>query len=139
MKRDSQAAEKVLRQDGNSMTARPGNGRIPRRMLKTFVQQGRSTRRSNAYSVRYVEPLNKARTPVGERCVLAHRGWAGEMSDSYSILLGREELSGVGRRETTESSTVAGAVQNRHFQALQRELLIPDLFECGDTECESIS
>ena len=53
--------------------------------------------------------------------------------------LGREELFGIGGRKTTESSAVAGAVQNRHFQALQRELLVPDLFECGDTEREGIS
>ena len=33
-------------------------------MLKKFVQQGRSTRRGDAYSVRYVEPLSKARTPL---------------------------------------------------------------------------
>ena len=41
-----------------------GNGRILGRMLKKFVQQGRSTRRGDAYSVRYVEPLSKARTPL---------------------------------------------------------------------------
>jgi urea transport system permease protein len=40
------------------------NGRISGRMLKKFVQQGRSTRRGEAYSVRYVEPLSKARTPL---------------------------------------------------------------------------
>jgi urea transport system permease protein len=40
------------------------NGRIPGRMLKKFVQQGRSTRRGEAYSVRYAEPLSKARTPL---------------------------------------------------------------------------
>ena len=34
------------------------------RMFKKFVQQGRSTRRGDAYSVRYVEPLSKARTPL---------------------------------------------------------------------------
>jgi hypothetical protein len=34
-----------------------------------------------------VEGLNDARTPPGERCVLAHRGWAGEKSDFFSILL----------------------------------------------------
>jgi urea transport system permease protein len=33
-------------------------------MLKKFVQQGRSARRGDAYSVRYVEPLSKARTPL---------------------------------------------------------------------------
>ena len=51
--------------------------------------------------------------------------------------LGCEELLGIGRRKTTEPSAVAGAVQNRHFQTLQRELLVSNLFECGDTERES--
>ena len=48
-----------------------------------------------------------------------------------------EELFGIGRRKPTELSAVASAVQDRHLQALQRELLVPDLFECGDTEGES--
>jgi hypothetical protein len=56
-----------------------GNGRIPGRMLKKFVQQGRSTRRGDAYSVRYVEPLNKART---------------KLADFFSILL--EKGNGLG-------------------------------------------
>jgi hypothetical protein len=34
-----------------------------------------------------VEDLNDARTLPGERCVLAHRGWAGEKRDFFSILL----------------------------------------------------
>ena len=32
-------------------------------------------------TLRYVEPLSEARTPLGERCVSARRGWAGEKSD----------------------------------------------------------
>jgi hypothetical protein len=43
------------------------------RMLKKFVQQGRSRRRGEAYSVPYVECLSKARTPL---------------ADFFSILLG---------------------------------------------------
>jgi hypothetical protein len=39
-------------------------------------------------SLSYVEPLSDARTPLGERCVLAHRGWAGDNRDFFSILLG---------------------------------------------------
>jgi hypothetical protein len=31
-----------------------------------FVQQGRSKRRGDPYSVRYVEPLSEARTPLAE-------------------------------------------------------------------------
>ena len=41
------------------------------------VQQGRSTRRGDAYSVRYVEPLSTARTPL---------------ADFFSILLTSEAL-----------------------------------------------
>jgi hypothetical protein len=33
-----------------------------------------------------VEGLNDARTLLGERCVLAHRGWVGENRDFFSIL-----------------------------------------------------
>jgi hypothetical protein len=37
--------------------------------------------------LRYVEPLSDTRTPLGERRVSARRGWAGEKSDFFSILL----------------------------------------------------
>ena len=37
--------------------------------------------------LRYVEGLNDARTPLGERCVLADQGWAGENRDFFSILV----------------------------------------------------
>jgi hypothetical protein len=36
---------------------------------------------------RYVEGLNDTRTLLGERCVLAHRGWVGENRGFFSILL----------------------------------------------------
>ena len=36
------------------------------RMLKNAVQQGRSKRRGDAYSVRYREPLSEARTPLAD-------------------------------------------------------------------------
>jgi hypothetical protein len=45
------------------------------RMLKKFVQQGRSKRRGDAYSVRYGEPPSDARTPL---------------EDFFSILLERK-------------------------------------------------
>ncbi len=35
-------------------------------MLKKTDQQGRSERRGEAYSVRYVEPLSEARTPLAD-------------------------------------------------------------------------
>jgi len=36
------------------------------RMLKKSVQQGRSKRSGDAYSVRYGEPLSEARTPLAD-------------------------------------------------------------------------
>jgi hypothetical protein len=39
-----------------------------------FLREGRSKRKGEAYSVRYVEPLSAARTKIGERCVSARRG-----------------------------------------------------------------
>jgi hypothetical protein len=47
--------------------------------------------------LRYVELLSEARTPLGERCVSARRGWAGEKSDFFNILL----VAYVGRVEYT--------------------------------------
>jgi hypothetical protein len=40
----------------------------------------------------YFEDLNDARTLLGERCVLARRGWAGENRDFFSILPEGQEL-----------------------------------------------
>jgi len=61
--------------------------------------------------LRYVEPLSEARTKPGERCVLAHLGWAGEKSDFFSILLGidvevRDEWVVRGRRSRTMACVV---------------------------------
>jgi hypothetical protein len=56
-------------------------------MFKKAVQQGRSERRGEAYSFPYVESLSDARTKLGERRVLARRGWAGEKTDFFNILL----------------------------------------------------
>ena len=72
-----------------------------------------------AYPRGYVEHFDEPRTKHGEKRVSARRGWAGEKGGFFSILLGREELFGVGRCKPTEPSSLAGAVQNRHFQALQ--------------------
>jgi hypothetical protein len=58
-------------------------------MLKKAVQQGRSERRATL--LQYVEGLSDARTPHGKRCVSARRGWAGEISDFFSILLENEQ------------------------------------------------
>ena len=40
--------------------------RTASRLFKKAVQQGRSKRRGEAYSVRYVEPLSAARTPPAD-------------------------------------------------------------------------
>ena len=37
-----------------------------RRLFRKAVQQGRSKRRGDAYSLRYVEPLSAARTPLAD-------------------------------------------------------------------------
>jgi hypothetical protein len=55
-------------------------------MLKKAIQQGRSQRRGEAYAS-VCKPLSEARTLHGKRHVEADRGWAGEKSDFFSILL----------------------------------------------------
>jgi hypothetical protein len=39
---------------------------IPRRLFRKAVQQGRSERRGESYSLPYVEPLSDARTPLAD-------------------------------------------------------------------------
>src|SRR6267378_5628194 len=39
------------------------------------------------YPGRYVEPVSDARTTPGERCVSAHRGWAGGIKPFFTIPL----------------------------------------------------
>jgi hypothetical protein len=48
-----------------------------------FPQQGRSSEADPRFTV----PGSEARTPHGKRRVSARRGWAGEKSDFFSILL----------------------------------------------------
>ena len=55
-------------------------------MIKKVVQQDRSERRAEAYSLEYVEGLSDARTQHGEERVSARQGWAGEQSAFFSIL-----------------------------------------------------
>jgi hypothetical protein len=56
-------------------------------VLKKTVQAAVSEEARHA--LRYVELLSDTRTPLGERRVSARRGWAGEKSDFFSILLER--------------------------------------------------
>ena len=107
-----------------------------RRAFPQAAQKGRQQGRRRTLGG-YVEDFDEPRTKHGKRCVSARRSWAGKKGDFFSILLCGEELFGIGGSKTTELSAVADAVQDRHLQALQRELLVPDLFECGDTEGES--
>jgi hypothetical protein len=39
---------------------------VPHRLFKKAVQQGRSKRRGESYSLPYVEPLSEARTPLAD-------------------------------------------------------------------------
>jgi hypothetical protein len=52
-------------------------------------------------TLRYVEPLSDTRTPLGEQRVSARRGWAGEKSDFFSIL-----LAGYGRLALAKNSLI---------------------------------
>ena len=117
------------------LTCSPAKKRIPRRMLKTAVQQGRRRSRTGSVAfltrlspscqdssfpqVGYVEDSCELRTKRGTRRVLARQGWAGEKSGFFNSLLCREELFGIGRRKATKLSAVAGAIQDRHLQTLQ--------------------
>jgi hypothetical protein len=55
-----------------------------------------------------VEPLSEVRTPLGERCVLAHQGWEGEKSDFFSILVEAVGVMGV-RQSITIMSAGGGS------------------------------
>ena len=57
-------------------------GEQSRRMLKKFVQQGRSERRAEAYPLGYVEGLSDART---------------KLADFFSILLGLAKVGSAQR------------------------------------------
>ena len=56
-------------------------------MLKKSVQQGRADKRTGGVAPSYVEDAFEVRTKPGERRVSARRGWAGENSGCFSILL----------------------------------------------------
>jgi hypothetical protein len=49
--------------------------RVPRRLFRKAVQQGRSKRRGEAYSLPYVEPLSAARTPLADFVNSLLRKW----------------------------------------------------------------
>jgi hypothetical protein len=80
---------------GNTVSARQNfdgphvwdDRRTPGRRLKKADQQGRSESRAESNPLGYVEGLNDARTPPGERRVSARLGLAGEKSDFFSLLL----------------------------------------------------
>ena len=53
------------------------------RLVPSKVAEIKEVRRT----LRYVEPPSDVRTPTGEKRLSARRGWAGERSDFFSILL----------------------------------------------------
>ena len=119
------------------MVVQQGRRRSKNRRRNVSHPPTPSCQDSSFPQVGYVEDFCELRTKRGTRRVLARQGWVGEKSGFFNSLLRCEELFGVSRRKTAELSAVAGAIQDRHFKTLQRELLAPDLFECGDTERES--
>jgi hypothetical protein len=58
--------------------------------------------------LRYVELLSDMRTPLGERRVSARRGWAGEKSDFFSILLETRKGEGMRAGQTARNGGQAG-------------------------------
>ena len=56
-------------------------------MLKKAVSEATADGSTGGVAPGYVEGLNDARTKHGKGRVSARRGWAGEMSDCFSILL----------------------------------------------------
>ena len=60
---------------------------IPARRDAPFRGQGRSERRGDLHSVRYVEPLSEARTAHGNKRVSTPWGWVGQKCDFFSIRL----------------------------------------------------
>ena len=64
-------------------------------------------------TLRYVEPLSDARTPLGERRVSAREGWVGEKSDFFSILLDEGCLM-----ETAQRDALLGTLTWWGFHAL---------------------
>ena len=90
-----------------------------RRMLKKFVSKAAGESKPEAYSQGYVEDFDEPRT---------------KLAGFFSILLSGEEGLGIGWRQPSKPSPLAGAVEDCDFQGLQRELLVSDLFERGDTE-----
>ncbi len=83
-------------------------------MLKRAVSKAAGESKPEAYPQGSVEDSDEPRTTL---------------TDFFSILLDGEKLFRVGSRQPPESPALAGTVQDRHFQTLQRELLIPDLLE----------
>ena len=74
-------------------------------MLKKTVQQGRSERRGEAYSVPYVEPLSKART---------------KLADFFSILLNARRS--IGRNVDVVVTSVLQTTAGRmNFMRMKKE------------------
>ena len=86
--------------------------------------------------MRYVESLSDARTKYGKRPVSARRGWVGEKSDFFSILLGKS--CDVRLRDRPALDPVSADIRLRFFHegddqiGGDREIdLRPDFFVVG--------
>jgi len=73
---------------------------MPRRMIKKAVSKAAADGSTGGVALGYVEDAFEARTLLAA---------------FFSILLCGEKLFGVGRRQPTELSAVAGAIQDRHL------------------------
>ena len=74
----------------------------------------------------YVEGLNDARTPHGKRCVSARRGWAGEKSDFFSILLVKHHSFSAIHQHPSFDMVVHSAGQDNLLQVPPLSLQIID-------------
>jgi hypothetical protein len=81
-------------------------------MLKKAVQQGRRRSKNQRRTLLgYVEDSCELRTPPGGKRVSAHRGWEGEKTDFFSILLGRW------RQHRYDAERAAGTAGDFHRQS----------------------
>ena len=81
------------------------------------IQRGRIERRGETYFLSYVEPLSDARTKIGERRVLARRGWEGEKRDFFTILQ-------VGSHEATATGTSSFVAEEEAVPSLAARQLL---------------
>lgn len=89
------------------------------RMVKRVVQQGRSEKGAEAYSMRYVEGSRDASTMLGERCVSAHPGWEGEKSTGFTIRERDRDQSAQRRRHPARHHRKRAGARDRRDHLLR--------------------